>query len=563
MIRNPEPLTENAIREIADQINIPLLGIINADPILEMLPYEKQRRKENHGMIPFVRTKPERRIDFKTVMPEVKSVIVIGIPYPLFSKKIDDKTIYGYFSSVTCGMDYHQVVMAKMDELCKRIQFELSADVQYKKFVDNSRLMDKASAWKAGLGFFGKNNLLIHPQFGSAWNIGQILVNKEITHEEHPPIENQCGQCQRCIKACPGHALGERGHQLFYERCISYLTQKKNLTESEEERIQYFLYGCDICQWVCPFNKRGRENLELDSRVRFDEILRMSEEESKSKFANRALSWLPASVLRRNAGILKNRSKTSFNDIITNNINAKEKILMVRVRFAPSPTGNVHVGSLRTALYNYLFAKQNDGTFVLRLEDTDRTRYQEGSVENLLNALYTTGVVPDEGLQLVDGVPVENGEYGPYIQSERLEIYKKYIQQLIDEGKAYYCFCSIFSVYIFGCPVFFTPRALTANKSIADSHAILRLCLDGFHVMFSRVKITLNFNIVFTSNKTPSTWRSNFNEDDSLLCALDRIFDDATVFNIKGDSYRGKRLETVTLQTGRVMTPHSAELPIS
>ena len=71
------------------------------------------------------------------------------------------------------------------------------------------------------------------------------------------------------------------------------------------------------------------------------------------------------------------------------------------------------------------------------------------------------------------------------------------------------------------------------------------------------------FNIVFTSNKTPSTWRSNFNEDDSLLCALDRIFDDATVFNIKGDSYRGKRLETVTLQTGRVMTPHSAELPIS
>ena len=115
---------------------------------------------------------------------------------------------------------------------------------------------------------------------------------------------------------------------------------------------------------------------------------------------------------------------------------------MVRVRFAPSPTGNVHVGSLRTALYNYLFAKQNDGTFVLRLEDTDRTRYQEGSVENLLNALYTTGVVPDEGLQLVDGKPVENGEYGPYIQSERLDIYKKYIQQLIDEGKAYYCFCS-------------------------------------------------------------------------------------------------------------------------
>ena len=115
---------------------------------------------------------------------------------------------------------------------------------------------------------------------------------------------------------------------------------------------------------------------------------------------------------------------------------------MVRVRFAPSPTGNVHVGSLRTALYNYLFAKQNNGQFLLRLEDTDRTRYEEGSVGNLLDALYTTGVVPDEGLMLEDGKPVQKGDCGPYIQSERLSIYQKYIRQLLDEGKAYYCFCT-------------------------------------------------------------------------------------------------------------------------
>ena len=69
------------------------------------------------------------------------------------------------------------------------------------------------------------------------------------------------------------------------------------------------------------------------------------------------------------------------------------------------------------------------------------------------------------------------------------------------------------------------------------------------------------FNIVFTSNKNPLLWRSNFNEDDALLCSLDRIFDDATVFNIKGDSYRGKRLEAVSLQAGRVVAQHPAELP--
>lgn len=115
---------------------------------------------------------------------------------------------------------------------------------------------------------------------------------------------------------------------------------------------------------------------------------------------------------------------------------------MVRDRFAPSPTGYVHVGSLRTALYNYLYAKKNQGDFLLRLEDTDRTRLVDGAVENLLTALTQTGVRPDEGLVAFDGAPVQKGECGPYIQSERLPIYQEYIQKLLDEGKAYYCFCS-------------------------------------------------------------------------------------------------------------------------
>ncbi|SDX62451.1 glutamate--tRNA ligase [Eubacterium barkeri] len=115
---------------------------------------------------------------------------------------------------------------------------------------------------------------------------------------------------------------------------------------------------------------------------------------------------------------------------------------MIRDRFAPSPTGNVHVGSLRTALYNYLYAKKNGGQFLLRLEDTDRTRYEEGAVENLLAALDITGVRPDEGLMVRDGSILQSGDCGPYIQSERLDIYRRYIEQLLAEGKAYYCFCT-------------------------------------------------------------------------------------------------------------------------
>ena len=106
-----------------------------------------------------------------------------------------------------------------------------------------------------------------------------------------------------------------------------------------------------------------------------------------------------------------------------------------RVRFAPSPTGYLHVGGLRTALYNYLFAKRNNGTFVLRIEDTDRNRFVEGAVENLINALNWAGLNFDEG-------PETGGEYGPYMQSQRLDIYKKYADELIEKGKAYYCFCT-------------------------------------------------------------------------------------------------------------------------
>ncbi len=107
----------------------------------------------------------------------------------------------------------------------------------------------------------------------------------------------------------------------------------------------------------------------------------------------------------------------------------------VRTRFAPSPTGYLHVGGLRTALYNYLFSKHKNGKFILRIEDTDQTRKVEGAVENLIETLKWAGIDYDEG-------PDRDGGYGPYTQSQRLNIYKDYAKQLIEKGHAYYCFCT-------------------------------------------------------------------------------------------------------------------------
>jgi len=101
---------------------------------------------------------------------------------------------------------------------------------------------------------------------------------------------------------------------------------------------------------------------------------------------------------------------------------------------APSPTGYLHIVGLRTALYNYLYAKQHDGKFLLRIEDTDRTRLVEGSAENLQNVLASVGLIPDEG-------PNNPGEHGPYLQSERLDIYQDHIKNLLASKHAYYCFC--------------------------------------------------------------------------------------------------------------------------
>lgn len=106
-----------------------------------------------------------------------------------------------------------------------------------------------------------------------------------------------------------------------------------------------------------------------------------------------------------------------------------------RVRFAPSPTGSPHIGNIRTAVFDYLYARHTGGTFILRIEDTDRTRFQEGSLQEMMNGLRWIGMQWDEG-------PEVGGDFGPYFQSERLELYAKYAQQLIDEGRAYHCFCT-------------------------------------------------------------------------------------------------------------------------
>ena len=133
----------------------------------------------------------------------------------------------------------------------------------------------------------------------------------------------------------------------------------------------------------------------------------------------------------------------------------------VRVRIAPSPSGNLHIGTARTALFNYLFAKKNNGKFILRIEDTDALRTQQAYVDNIFDSLKALGLNWDEG-------PDIGGPYGPYTQSKRFDIYPKYIQTLLDKGFAYECFC--------------TPEELEAEKEEAaknkKAYVYTRKCVN-------------------------------------------------------------------------------------
>ncbi|OGE73868.1 MAG: glutamate--tRNA ligase [Candidatus Doudnabacteria bacterium RIFCSPLOWO2_02_FULL_42_9] len=113
----------------------------------------------------------------------------------------------------------------------------------------------------------------------------------------------------------------------------------------------------------------------------------------------------------------------------------------IRVRFGPSPTGNLHVGGLRTALYDYLFAKKNKGTYILRIEDTDKARTVPGALDNIVQTLHELGLTSDEGPYWNNGVKVR-GDFGPYQQSERLSLYSKHAGELVKNKHAYYCFCT-------------------------------------------------------------------------------------------------------------------------
>lgn len=186
----------------------------------------------------------------------------------------------------------------------------------------------------------------------------------------------------------------------------------------------------------------------------------------------------------------------------------------VRVRFAPSPTGYLHVGGLRTALYNYLFAKKNQGKFILRIEDTDQTRYVPGAVENLIRTLNLCGLEYDEG-------PDKEGPFGPYIQSQRLDLYRKYTMELVEKGFAYPCFCSqerLEAMRARQTERGETPRYDGTCRNLDPQTAKSRMEIEEYVI---RMKMPLDGETVFTDLIRGEIRMPNEMSDDQILIKSD------------------------------------------
>ncbi len=302
-------IDESMVRVWAKNLGFELVGFCSPD--FETKEFEKRltgRNDENGGKTPFVRLSPQKRLDLKAVMPEVKTVIALGKNYALYPKNEITSKAVGRIAAFASGKDYHAVLMEKMKTLTDEISRHTDESSRFKCFVDNARIVDRVVAWHCGLGFFGKNNLLIHPVWGSAFNIGVILTDVPIHFCQVTPLASRCGSCERCLKACPNGALGE-GFSLDYGKCISHLTQKQCINPEESRYIKDYLYGCDACQLACPYNLAHKRINESVSVCSLETMEHITKETFQRLFGNSAVAWRGAGIIKRNAKILKKSTK--------------------------------------------------------------------------------------------------------------------------------------------------------------------------------------------------------------------------------------------------------------
>jgi epoxyqueuosine reductase len=252
-----QPITARIKSQAAD-LGFCKVGVARADELSDEGKHLREwLARGYHGTMDWMEN--EKRSDIRKILPNAKSVVCVAMNYYTNIQHSNDPDV-GKISRYAWGDDYHLVITERLEKLQQFMKTEIP-DVQSKLYVDTGPVMDKVWAARAGLGWQGKHTNLITKEYGSWVFLGEIILNKELEYDQ--PIEDFCGSCTACIDACPTGAITEP-YVLDSNKCISYLTIEHDgdIPEQLAPQFENWIYGCDICQDVCPWNKFQQETKE-------------------------------------------------------------------------------------------------------------------------------------------------------------------------------------------------------------------------------------------------------------------------------------------------------------
>lgn len=305
------------LRAYAHSIGIDLIGVTASDPFPEAAAVLREREAKGYRSR-FEEPDIELRTNPEHWLPGTRSIIVAGLSYltPAEAKAppADPEALKGWISRYCQGQDYHLVLKAKLSRLGEWLEEQVPG-VQWQAHVDTGPPVDRETAVRAGLGFYGKSCMLIAPGFGTWLFLGSLITTLAL--EPDGPGQGTCGECRRCLDACPTGAL-VAPYTLDSNRCLSYITQMKGYIPREFRAVMgNRLFGCDDCQDVCPYNKRAKaaEHPEffpegtLGLEPDLGQILSMTKGQFKTWFQPTAAGWRGKTVLQRNAVVALGNSR--------------------------------------------------------------------------------------------------------------------------------------------------------------------------------------------------------------------------------------------------------------
>ncbi|MCM8818160.1 MAG: tRNA epoxyqueuosine(34) reductase QueG [Candidatus Omnitrophica bacterium] len=277
---------KEAIKEVAKTLGFDLIGFSECKEVEEEFKefYLNWIKNNYNGELKYLEKNLEKKFNPKEILPSGQTVISLGINY--YSKIPHSCLFPRYLTKI----DYHKFIKNLLKEFVKKLK-NLIGNFEYRFFVDTGPVLEKYWARKSGIGFMGKNSLIINPDFGSFIFLSEIIIDKEI--EPDKEIENLCKNCKKCINSCPTEAIVSNGI-IDVRKCISYLTIEKNkISEAEKNLIKKGnkIFGCEICQEVCQFNQNlketEKENLKISEflkNLKLEEFKKLSSYELKRIF---------------------------------------------------------------------------------------------------------------------------------------------------------------------------------------------------------------------------------------------------------------------------------------